>query len=308
MSKIAIVGAGFVGSTAAYALLLQGIAGEIALIDVNKQKAEGEALDLEHSMPYLKRITFTFGDDYTLCTKSDIVVITAGFAQKQGETRLQLAARNAALFKEMIPKIVQHAPNAVLLVVTNPVDILTVLTIKYSGLPKERVFGTGTTLDTARFRFLLGEHFHINPKSIHTFILGEHGDSEFPVLSTANTSGLKLEYLEDYAQEKINELFLKTKNAAYEIISKKGATYYAIGVVISRICRSILEDQHEIMPVSTWIDNYYDVCNLCLSTPCVIGKNGIERKIQLPLNETEIAALRHSGSVLKEILDGVERI
>ncbi len=305
MSKIAIIGAGFVGSTAAYALVLQGIAGAIALIDVNKQKAEGEALDLEHSMPYLKRTIFTFGDDYALCEDADIVVITAGFAQKQAETRLQLAARNAVLFAEMIPKIVQYAPKTIILVVTNPVDILTALTIKYSGFPKERVFGTGTTLDTARFRFLLGEQFHINPKSIHTFILGEHGDSEFPVLSTANTAGLKLAYLDDYAQEKINESFLRTKNAAYEIISKKGATYYAIGVVISRICRSILEDQHEVMPVSTWIDNYYDVCNLCLSTPCVIGRNGIERKIQLPLNESEIAALRHSGAVLKEILDHI---
>ncbi|MFA5796607.1 MAG: L-lactate dehydrogenase [Candidatus Woesearchaeota archaeon] len=305
MSKIAIIGAGFVGSTAAYALVLQGIAGEIALIDVNKQKAEGEALDLEHSMPYLKHTVFTFGDDYALCKNADIVVITAGFAQKQGETRLQLAARNATLFKEIVPKIVQYAPSTIILVVTNPVDILTALTIKYSGLPKERVFGTGTALDTARFRYLLGEAFHINPKSIHTFILGEHGDTEFPFLSTANVSGLKLEFLEGYSQDIVNAAFMRTKNAAYEIISKKGATYYAIGVVISRICRSILEDQHEVMPVSTWIDNYYDVCGLCLSTPCVIGRNGIERKIQLPLNESEIAALRHSGSVLKEILDHI---
>ncbi len=305
MTKIAIVGAGAVGSTAAYALLLQGIAHEIALIDVNKQKAEGEALDLEHSMPYLRHSTLTFGDDYALCTRADIVVITAGFAQKPGETRLQLVQRNAELFKVMIPKIAVHAPQSIIVVVTNPVDILTALTLKYSGFPKSLVFGTGTALDTARFRYLLGESLHINPKSIHTFILGEHGDSEFPVLSTANVGGLRLEYVEGYSPEIAQNAFLHTKNAAYEIISKKGATFYAIGVVISRICKAILEDQHEVMPLSTWIDNYYDVCNLCISTPCVIGRDGVERKIQLPLNEPEVAALRNSGKILKEILDKI---
>lgn len=305
MAKVSIVGAGFVGSTAAYALLLQGVVSELSLIDINKEKAEGEILDLRQGLPFLKNTKLQFGSTYELCNDSDIVVICAGFAQKTGETRLQLVQRNSELFKIMIPQIVKYAPNSILLVVTNPVDILTALTIRYSGFPKERVFGTGTALDTARFRFLLSQEFHISPKSIHAFILGEHGDSEFPVLSTANISGLKLEYIEGYSEDKIKELYLKTKNAAYEIISKKGATYYAIGVAISKICKSIIEDQNEIIPISTYIENYYDVKDVCLSIPCVLGKGGIERRIQLPLNEQEITHLRNSGNILKNILNTV---
>src|SRR3989344_5716506 len=183
MEKVSIIGAGFVGSTAAYAMLVQGIASTIALIDINKEKAHGEALDLEHGLSFVEDSKIIFGDSYSLLEGSDVVVICAGVGQKPGETRLELIEKNSAIFKSIVPNIVKHAPNTVIVVVTNPVDILTYLTIKYSGLPKERVFGTGTTLDTSRFRHYLGEHFSVSSKSIHAYILGEHGDSEFPALS-----------------------------------------------------------------------------------------------------------------------------
>lgn len=305
MTKVAVIGCGFVGSTAAYAMLIRQTASEIAIIDINKEKAAGEAMDLEHGIQFVPGSKVTYGDSYGLCKGADVVVITAGFAQKPGETRLQLVNKNAKIFKEMIPKIVENNEDCVILLVTNPVDIMTYLTLKYSGFPKERVFGTGTTLDSARLRYYLGEHFGASPQSIHAYMLGEHGDSEFPVWSKANVGGQAVQDMEEYSMEKMEEISKKTKNAAYEIIARKGSTYYAIGLVIAEIVGSIIKDENKIFPVSTFIENYYDESDVCLSIPCVVGKGGIKRKIQLPLIPEEQHGLHKSAKALKEVIKGV---
>ncbi len=308
MSKVAIIGAGSVGSTAAYAMLIRQTASEIAIIDINKEKAEGEAMDLEHGIQFVPGSKITYGDSYDLCRGADVIVITAGLAQKPGETRLQLVNKNAKIFKEMIPKITEHNKDGVILLVSNPVDIMTYLTLRYSGLPKERVFGTGTTLDTARLKYYLGRHFKVNVQNVHAYIFGEHGDSEFPVWSKAVIGGQTLQDMEEYSQEKMDRIFKETKNAAYEIISKKGATYYAIGLVVDEIVNAIIRDEDKVFPVSHLIENYYDVSNVCLSSPCTLGKKGIKRVIQLPLDEGEQKSLHRSAEILKSIINDIEEL
>ncbi len=302
MAKVAIVGAGYVGATAAYALMIKGIASEIALIDVNRQKAEGEALDLKHGLQFVSTSKISFGNDYKLCKGADVVVVCAGAHQQKGETRLDLISKNAAIFRQIIPKIAKNSPGCILLIVANPVDILTKLALKYSKFPKERVIGSGTLLDTARLRYGLSQHFKVSPAHIHAFILGEHGDTEFPVWSTANISGKPLSEFPEYSTKVLQEAFKKTKGAAYEIISKKGATYYAIGLAITQIVRAILSDRNDVFPVSTLVKGYYGVNDVCLSIPCVINRKGAARQIRLTLNKQEQAMLRKSAKVLKDSL------
>ena len=304
-SKVVIIGAGFVGSTAAYALLIDGTASEIALIDVDREKAEGEALDLKHSLQFTSQTKITFGEDYNLCKDAAIIVICAGAHQKPGETRLDLAQKNAKIFKEMIPKITRHNRDCILLIVANPLDILTYLTIKYSKFPPHKVFGSGTILDTARFRYFLGEYFEVDTTSVHAYILGEHGDSEFPVWSTANIAGINLRLFDNYNKKKMGEIFKKTRNAAYEIIAKKGATYYAIGLGITKIVKAILKNHNEVLPVSCLLKNYHGISDVCLSVPAIINKDGIKKQLKLPLNPQEKANLRKSANVLKNIIKKV---
>jgi L-lactate dehydrogenase len=303
-SKIAIVGSGFVGSTAAYACMIDGAASEIALIDVNREKAEGEAMDLQHGLQFRPNSRIVFGNDYSLCKAADIVIISAGAHQKPGETRLDLVNKNAAIFKQMIPQITKHNRNCILLVISNPLDVLTYLTLKYSKFPKNRVFGSGTILDTARFRYLLGEYFGVSTNSVHAYILGEHGDSSFPVWSTANIAGVPLSKFKKYNKKKMEEIYMKTKKAAYEIIAKKGATYYAIGLGVAKIVRSILSDQNEVLAVSSYLQNYHGVGGICLSVPAVIDRNGIGKHINLPLNSIEKKQLRKSANVINGIIKG----
>ena len=298
-SKVAIVGAGFVGSTAAYALLIDGSASEIALIDVNREKAEGEAMDLQHGLQFKPNVKISFGSSYELCKDAEIIVICAGAHQKPGETRIDLISRNSAIFKEMIPQIVKHNSDCILLVVANPLDILTYLTLKYSKFPKSRVFGSGTILDTARFRYMLGEYFEVSPNSVHAYIMGEHGDSSFPAWSTANIAGVNLKHFKKYSRKAMDKLFLKTKNAAYEVIAKKGATYYAIGLGISKIVNSILSDQNEVLALSSYLTNYYGVSDVCLSVPAIVNRQGIKEQILMPLNSLEKKQLRKSASTIK---------
>ncbi len=302
-AKVSIIGAGFVGSTAAYAMLLQRVANEITLIDIDKEKAEGEAMDLKHGLGFVENTKITFGDDYALCKGSDVIVITAGANQKPGQSRNELVATNAAIFKKIIPKIARFAPNAILLIVTNPVDVMTFLAIKYSGFPTSRVFGTGTSLDTARFRSLLGEQLNIDPKSVHAYILGEHGDSEFPVWSSAMVGGINLSHFPSFTKQKAIFVFQHTRNAAYEIISKKGATYYAIGLTIADIVRSIVSNDKEVIAVSTLIHNYYGVSNVCLSVPCVIGENGVGKQLFPKLDKIEQKALKQSAATIKSAIN-----
>ena len=303
MSKIAIVGAGFVGSTAAYTLLMDGVASEIALIDVNREKAEGEAMDLQHGLQFRQNVKIKFGSSYELCKDADIVIICAGAHQKPGETRIDLVKKNSEIFKEMVPSIVKHNRDCILLVVSNPVDILTYLTLKYSKFPKNKVFGSGTILDTARFRYKLGEYFEVSPNSIHAYILGEHGDSSFPVWSTANIAGINLKLLKKYNKKAMEKIFSETKNAAYEIIAKKGATYYAIGLGVSKIVNTILSNQNGVLALSSYLKEYHGVKEVCLSVPTVINRNGIKEHLVLPLNSLEKKQLKKSASIIKDIIN-----
>jgi L-lactate dehydrogenase len=302
--RVAIVGAGNVGATFAYALLLSELAHEIVLIDVNRARAEGEAMDLNHSVPFAQP-TRIWAGDYPDCAHASLTVITAGANQKPGETRLDLVARNTAIFRQIVPQIVSYNPDGIIVVTTNPVDVLTYVTWKLSGLPSQRVIGSGTILDTARFRYLLGQHFGVDPRSVHAYIVGEHGDSEVPAWSLANLAGVRLpDYCAaqgiPYEQATLDEIFRQTRDAAYQIIERKGATYYAIGSGLVRLAEAILGDQHSVLSVSSYIENYYDMRDVCLSLPSVVNRDGIQEVLRLTLSREEIEALGRSAGVLKE--------
>jgi L-lactate dehydrogenase len=304
--KVAIVGTGNVGATFAYSLLMSGLASEIVLIDANMSKAEGEAMDLNHAVPMHSPTRICAGG-YEDCAEAAITVITAGSAQKPGETRLDLIQRNAAIFKSIVENIVKHNPNGIILVATNPVDVLTYATWKYSGLPANRVIGSGTILDTARFRYLLSQTFDVDPRSVHANIIGEHGDSEVPVWSLANIAGMRLpEYCNvnhmGCSKDQLDSIFKQTRDAAYEIISRKGATYYAIASGLVRIVEAILRDQATVLSVSTFIEDYYGIKDVYLSIPSVVDAGGVERTIRLDLNNEEADGLRHSANILKETI------
>ncbi|MBN2257363.1 MAG: L-lactate dehydrogenase [Anaerolineaceae bacterium] len=308
--KITIIGAGNVGATFAYALMLSGLCSEIVLIDQNTAKAEGEVMDLNHAVP-LTHPTRIRSGSYADCAGSAITVITAGTAQRPGETRLDLAKRNAAIFKSIIPDVVVNNPDGILLITTNPVDVLSYVSLKLSGLPDERVIGSGTILDTARFRHLLGQHFNLDARSVHAYIIGEHGDSEVPVWSLANIAGIPIE---DFCavsgcscdDEARNQIFIQTRDAAYHIIERKGATFYAIASGMVRIVESILRDQHTILSVSSHIKGLYDIQDVFISLPCVLNRHGIQRVIRLPLNAMETEALQNSARALQEVLHSLD--
>ncbi len=309
-TRVAIVGAGNVGATCAYALLMSGRAAEIVLIDANKARAEGEAMDLNHAVPFGAPCRVWAGD-YADCAGAAVTVITAGAAQKPGETRLDLVKKNTAIFKSIVPQVAQHNPNGIILVATNPVDVLSYVAWKLSGLPAARVIGSGTILDTARFRYLLSQHFGVDPRSVHAFIIGEHGDSEVPVWSLANIAGMRLAdfcCLQDaqYDQAKMDQIFVQTRDAAYEIIQRKGATFYAIGAGLMRIVEAILRDQSTVLSVSSLIDRYYGIDDVYLSLPTVIDRGGVEGLLRLQLEEMEIVGLRRSADVLKSTIAQLE--
>lgn len=301
-SKVGIVGLGNVGSTAAYALLLQGLVDELVLYARTKEKAVGEKLDLEHGLAFLDKATITATDDFADLAGCDIVLFTAGAAQAPGETRLDLLKKNSAIVEEVVPKIVAAAPKAILVMITNPVDILTYKASLISALPKGRVFGSGTMLDTARFRYHLGEMLNINPRSIHAYILGEHGDSSFPVLSSASVGGQPLAEFPAYSKVQALEAFELAKQAAYNIIQAKGATYYAIGVVITKLVRTILRNNHSVLPVSIPVENYYGQYNVSLSVPCIVGRDGVEQVLKAQLSPEEQILFAHSAETLKKLL------
>ncbi len=309
-NRVAIVGSGNVGSTFAYALLLSGLASEIVLIDINRARAEGEAMDLNHTEPFAKP-TRIWAGDYPDCTGAAVTVIAAGVGQKPGETRIELVKRNAAVFAQIIPQVARNNPQGIILVATNPVDVLTYATLRLSGLPARRVIGSGTILDTARFRHLLSKHFGVDPRSVHAYIVGEHGDSEVPVWSLANIAGMQLSAFAQandipMDRERMQEIFTSTRDAAYAIIQLKGATYYAVAAGLMRIVEAILRDQSTVLSVSSLLDGYYGLSDVCLSLPTVIDRSGIERVLRLELSVEEIAGLRHSADVLKGVIAGLE--
>jgi L-lactate dehydrogenase len=307
--KVVIVGTGKVGSTFAFNLMISGLANNIVLIDRSREMAEGHAKDLNHGLSFVSPTRIKAGD-YKDCQDADIVVITAGVAQKSGESRLDLVRKNTEIFKELIPDIVQYNPR-ILLIVSNPVDILTYAALHISEYPMNRVFGSGTMLDTARFKYLLGEHCQVDSRDINAYIIGEHGDSEVPVWSMVTIGGIPLEQFCSLCQKKCTErnkkdIFEQIKNAAYEIINKKGATYFAISLALVNIVGSILRNENSVSTVSTLLDDYYGVSAVCLSIPVIINNNGISEVVKVELNKKEEKEFKHSANVLKNIISEIE--
>jgi len=305
-TRVAIVGTGNVGSTTAYAILMSGLASEIVLIDINRSRAEGEAMDLNHAVPFT-RPTRIWAGDYSDCEGAVVTIVAAGANQKPGETRLDLVKRNTEIFRQVVPEIGKRNPGGILLIATNPVDVLTFASLKLSGLPDRRVIGSGTILDTARFRHLLSQHFGVDARSVHGYIIGEHGDSEVPVWSLANIAGMRLQdYCKvqgrEYRQDSMDAIFTQTRDAAYEIIKRKGATYYAVAAGILRIVEAILRDQNTVLSVSSLVKNYYSISGVCLSLPTVVNRTGIESVLRLELSENEASAFRKSAGVLAKTI------
>ncbi len=302
--KVAIIGCGFVGSATAFALMQSGLFSEMVLVDVNHQKAEGEAMDISHGEAYARPMNIYAGN-YDDIADAAILIITAGANQKPGETRLDLVQKNVGIFKTIIPEIAKRNYQGILLIVANPVDILTYTALKLSGLPENRVIGSGTVLDTARFREILGTHLGVDSRSVHAFIVGEHGDSEIAVWSTANVAGVPINkfcelrghYNHVQAMKKIAE---DVKNAAYEIIERKTATYYGIAMALKRICEAIVRDEKSVLPVSNMMHGAYGIDDITLSMPAVVGKNGVEVQMPISLSMEEATALKKSADILKQ--------
>jgi len=307
--KVGLIGTGLVGSSFAYALMQRGIASELVLIDANADKAVGEMMDLNHGLTFTKQMKITAGN-YSDLADSKVVVITAGTSQRPGETRLDLLARNAAIFRSIIPEVVKYNPGGIILITTNPVDILTYISLKESNLPPAKVIGSGTILDTSRFRFLLGQYYEVDTRSVHAYIVGEHGDSEIPLWSMANIGGVRLQEFaplknKQYDQEEMNKLFVSVRDAAYEIIKRKGASYYAIGLGLLSIVEAILGNYRSVISISTLMTGQYGVSDICLSLPSVVGENGVEEILTLPMNAEEQEGFRASANKLKATLDNL---
>ena len=304
--KAGIIGCGFVGASCAFSLMQRGLFSEMVLIDANRAKAEGEAMDLSDGLPYTASMDIYAGtyDDIADCA---LLIIAAGANQKPGETRLDLIDKNVAIFQQIIPEIVRRNFEGILLVVSNPVDVLTYAAYLISGYPARRVIGSGTVLDTARLKQLLAEHLSVDGRSIHAFIIGEHGDSELAVWSGANVSGIDLDHFceiqgyfdHDASMERIYE---SVRDSAYKIIQRKGATYYGIAMAVARIAESIVKDEHSILPISVVLDGEYGLKGLCLSIPSIVGSKGVEKLLEIPLSRQEREALEDSAAQLKACL------
>lgn len=308
--KVAMIGCGFVGSSSAFALMQSGLFSEMVLIDADKERAEGEALDIAHGIPFARQMKIYAGD-YDDIVDAAIIIITAGANQKPGETRLDLVHKNVLIFKSIIPEIAKRNCQGILLVVSNPVDILTYTALKLSGFTENRVIGSGTVLDTARLKYELGQHLSVDSRSVHAFIIGEHGDSEIAAFSSANVSGIAVsEFCEmrgHYAhEENSQQIAEKVKNSAYDIIQKKKATYYGIAMAVKRICEVIIRDEKSILPVSSMMYGAYGIEDVVLSMPAVVGKHGVETQVPIPLNEEEQVKLRKSSDTLKEIIRSLD--
>ncbi|MFC3928003.1 L-lactate dehydrogenase [Streptococcus caprae] len=307
--KVILVGDGAVGSSYAFALVTQNIAQELGIIEIPQlfEKAVGDAEDLSHALAFTspKKI---YAAKYEDCADADVVVITAGAPQKPGETRLDLVGKNLAINKSIVEQVVASGFNGIFLVAANPVDILTYSTWKFSGFPKERVIGSGTSLDSARFRQALADKIGIDARSVHAYIMGEHGDSEFAVWSHANVAGVKLyDWLQDNRdidEQGLVDLFVSVRDAAYSIINKKGATYYGIAVALARITKSILDDENAVLPLSIFQEGQYEgVHDVFIGQPAIVGAHGIVRPVNIPLSDSELQKMKASADQLKDIMD-----
>jgi len=302
----AIIGCGNVGAATAYALMHSGLLSKMVLIDVNKKKAYGEAEDISHSLPFNSPMDIIAGD-YSDIEDCGIIIITAGVNQVPGESRLALLQQNARIFRSIVDNIVEYNKDAIILVVTNPVDVLTYVTLVESKLPASRVIGSGTVLDTARLKELVGRYLGVDSRNVHSFVIGEHGDSEVAVWSSANVSGIDLdsyckERKMEYDKSALDRLSAEVMTSAYRIIEAKGATYYGIADSVRRIVSAIVNDEHTILPVSTLLGGEYGICDVCMGIPCIVGKSGIEQILEIPLDEGEKARLMNSAGSLKEAI------
>lgn len=305
--KVSIIGAGCVGMRYAYSLMMANLARSIVILDVDKKRLQGEVMDLASCMPFVSPVDIKAGD-YPDLEGSDIVVITAGAKQKPGQSRLELAKQNVDIYKNIIPRIMEHTKDAIFLVVTNPVDVLSYAAYKISQKPWQEILGSGTVLDSARLRLLLSRHCNIDARSVHAYILGEHGDSEFPVWSRAMIGGV---LFKDYCpicstecdlKATLSKIFSEVKNFAYEVIERKGETSYGIGLALTRITSAILKDENSILPVSSFVDNYYDVTDVYVSIPAVVDKRGVRELLKPPLAADEIASFQKSAKLIKEVI------
>jgi len=298
-----------VGMRYAYALIMKGGVRQLVLVDLDQKRLEGEVMDLSHGAPYISPVEIIAGD-YSQIKNSDLVVITAGKKQKSGQTRLDLVKDNVELYRKIIPEIVKYASSAILLIVSNPVDVLSYAAYKFSSKPKEKVIGSGTVLDTARFRFLLSKHCNVDPRNIHAYILGEHGDSEFPVWSRAMIGGV---LFKDYCyickksatcqhDKELNKVFTEVKDSAYEIIERKQETSYGIGLALVRITQAIINDENAILPVSSLVEDYLGINDVYLSLPAVINKEGVREVLQIELNLQEKQAFKNSADAIKKVI------
>ena len=303
--KVAVIGCGFVGSSSAFALMQSGLFSEMVLIDADTKRAEGEAMDISHGISFARPMQIYAGN-YDDITDAAIIVITAGANQKPDETRLDLIKKNAAIMKSIVGEIKKRDFGGILLIVSNPVDILTLIALKESGYPSNRVIGSGTVLDTGRFKYLLGEHLDVDSRSVHAFIIGEHGDSEIAAWSNARIGGLKVN---DFCElrghfnheQSMKKIFEDVRNSAYEIIERKHATYYGIAMAVKRICEAIVRNEKSILPVSSLMIGEYGLNDVVLSIPAVVGETGVQKVIPIELNDEELAKLKDSANILKDI-------
>lgn len=308
--KAAVIGCGFVGAATAFALMQSKLFSELVLLDANREKAEGEAMDIAHGIPFAGQMKIYAGD-YDDIMDAAIIIVTAGANQKPDETRLDLVHKNVAIYKSIIPEIAKRNYQGILLIVSNPVDILTYVAVKLSGMPENRVIGSGTVLDTARLKYQLGEHLNVDSRSVHSFIIGEHGDSEIAAWSSTNVSGIPLDtfcemrghYNHDASMERIAEA---VKNSAYEIISRKHATYYGIAMSVKRICEVIVRNERSILPISSMMHGEYGISDIALSMPSIVGADGFETHVPISLNEEETQALQKSAETLKKVAAELE--
>jgi len=305
--KVSIIGAGCVGMRYAYSLMLANLARSIVIVDIDKKRLEGEVMDLASCMPFVSPVDIVAGD-YPDLKDSDIVVITVGAKQAPGESRLELAKQNVDIYKNIIPKIMEYAKDAIFLIVTNPVDVLSYAAYKISQKPWHEVIGSGTVLDSARLRLLLSRHCNIDARNVHAYILGEHGDSEFPVWSRAAIGGILFKDYCPMCSDKcdvkatLSGIFSEVKNFAYKVIERKGETSYGVGLALTRITSAILKDENSILPVSSFIDNYYDVENVYMSIPAVVHKNGIRELLKVELAPEEKVCFQKSAKLIKEVI------
>ena len=307
--KVVVIGAGSVGTTYIYALMHTGLAGEIVLIDLDQKRVKGEVMDLEHGLAFVQPVTIRSGD-YSDCADANLIVVTAGAKQIPGQSRLDLIQRNADIVKSICDGIKKSDSDAVLLMVANPVDALTQVALKRLGWPRERIIGSGTVLDSARFRSMLSRHCGVDTRNVHAYILGEHGDSEVAAWSMTHVAGVPME---DYCvicrgcdpKKGHEDIFHRVRDSAYHIIDYKGSTYYAIGLSLTRISGAILRNEHSILTVSLLLQGEYDIDNICLSIPCVVGKTGVERIITVSLSEDEQTALKASAQTLRKVLNSI---